>query len=305
MDELLVVAVDRLEVIPVAVDVQADVGDDDALVVGVAGCALDVDAHRAPDELDVGAQRPERAEDRGDRQLRMVKALAEHLHLHDRVQGAVAQLAQDLLLLLAALAAVDLARLEPAFLVEAADLPCVIHRARDGDQLVLQPTLSQLAQPLDRWSTMEMLLSSASATPREYQSSSRISSTSSRVCECSVPRPGEVELARRDVARRHLLDVAALHRRRGTCSGRSSRPRSAARSARNGVAVRLSTRALGKRSKTFCQLGAALWWPSSTRIRSKKSGGKFASQRPLRSVSCWMFVTTMCAPSRRERSRRR
>ena len=54
----------------------------------------------------------------------------------------------------------------------------------------------------------------------------------------------------------------------------------------------LTTLALGNRRNTFCQLAAAAWCPSSTRIMSKKSGGNWGSHRSAWLASCWMLVTT-------------
>ena len=66
-------------------------GHDVADVVGMRRIVLYDDAHDAADKLDVGCEGPERPEDGGDAQLRMVETLAEHLHLDDAVERAVAQ----------------------------------------------------------------------------------------------------------------------------------------------------------------------------------------------------------------------
>lgn len=150
VDHLLVAAVDAPEVAPVAVDVHSDVGNDDALVVWVVRCVLDVHAHHSPDELDVWTQRPVGPKNGRDRQRRVVETLAEHLNLDDRVQGAGAEIAEDLLLILLTLSRVDLADVQTTLLVEPAYLACVIEGAGDGDELMIEAALAKLGEPLDR-----------------------------------------------------------------------------------------------------------------------------------------------------------
>src|SRR5437660_564106 len=52
------------------------------------------------------------------------------------------------------------------------------------------------------------------------------------------------------------------------------------------------TFALGKRSSTFFQLSAALWWASSIMIMSKKSLGNWRSHLSMDVASWWIFVIT-------------
>src|SRR5437667_4606083 len=110
--------------------------DDMAVVVGVRRIVLHDNTKNSADKLDIGSQGPERPEYRGDAQLGMIEAFAEHLHLDNAVQCPVLEIADDLLLLIRIQLAVDNFRPVPALFVERANTLPVIDRARDRDDLM-------------------------------------------------------------------------------------------------------------------------------------------------------------------------
>lgn len=139
VDQLLVFQVELAQLSPALVVVEADVGDDEASVVGVVGLVLLDDAHDSANELDVGREGAVRPEDGGDAETRVVEPLAEHLDLHDAVEGPDLELLEDRVNLVHA--AVDLGGDAPALLVQGADLASVVDRAGGGDHLVLEAGL--------------------------------------------------------------------------------------------------------------------------------------------------------------------
>ena len=148
LPELLVVALEELELAQSLVEVHAGVSDDVAVVVRVAGAVLDDHPQDAADELDVRCERPEGPEDRRDAQLGVVESLAEHLYLDNAVELAAREASFHLSLLVLVHLAVDQVCLEPARLVELDDLAGVVHAARDGDELVRGTGLAELFEPL-------------------------------------------------------------------------------------------------------------------------------------------------------------
>ena len=80
----------------------------------------------------------------------MVEALAEHLHLHDAIELAAAQIGKNGVLLVSIHFTVYFGRLQAPFLIQTAHLAGMVDGTRDGDDLVAETTaLSQLLQILD------------------------------------------------------------------------------------------------------------------------------------------------------------
>ena len=165
------------------VGVQAHMGDHEGVVVRVVRLRLMDDAHHAPDELDVRRQACERPEDGRDAQGRMIEAFAEHLHLHDAIELAAAQIGKNGVLLVSIHLTIDFGRLQAPLFVQPAHLAGMVDGTGNGDDLVTETTaLSQLLEVFDAGVDDVTIALGADATPRRNQACSRKANTSSRVC---------------------------------------------------------------------------------------------------------------------------
>src|ERR1700731_4040879 len=132
----LVIEVDLTEVVPVRVSVQANVGNDVCMIIGVIGFNFMHNAHHAADKLDIRGQASKWPENGGDAQRRMVKSFAQHLHLYDAIKLAASKSGNNVILLLFVHFAVNLMRLNLALLEECAHLTGMINRTGDCNHLV-------------------------------------------------------------------------------------------------------------------------------------------------------------------------
>src|ERR1700753_1345379 len=110
----------------------------------MARTVLDNHAHDTAHKLKVRAKRTKRPEDRRNAEFGVIEAFAEHLHLDDTVESAIAKRSKNSGLLFLPLLAVNDIGGETAFLIERADLPGMVDRTCHGNELMLRAGQTKL-----------------------------------------------------------------------------------------------------------------------------------------------------------------